>query len=84
MNSSVFAIYSVLHSNLEGLIELQYCQYTLYQYPEISDETPIGTIVMLPSIQYSILIQRALLNVNIVNIHLISTLEYLLKLQYEP
>jgi hypothetical protein len=84
MNRSNVAIYSVQHSNSEGLIERQYCQYPLYLYPEISVETPIWTVAMWPSIQYSILIQMALLNVNIVNILCFCTLTFPLKFEYEP
>jgi hypothetical protein len=40
--------------------------------------------VALPSKQYSILIQRALLKVNIVKIHCICTLTFPMKLQYDP
>jgi hypothetical protein len=68
MNRSNVALYSVQQSNSVGLIERQYCQYPLYKYTDISDETPIWTVVALPSLKYSILIQMALLNVNIVNI----------------
>jgi hypothetical protein len=82
MNSSIFYIYSVLHSNSVGLIER--CQYPLYLYPDISVGTPIWTVVSLPSLKYSILIQRALLNVNMVSILGFCTLTFPLKLQYEP
>jgi hypothetical protein len=68
MNRSNVAVYSVHHSNSEGLIEHYYCEYPLYLHPDISVETPIWTVVALLSNQYSILILRALLNVNIVNI----------------
>jgi hypothetical protein len=56
----------------------------MYLYPEISDETPICTVATWPSIEYSIQIQSVLLNVNIVNIHFISTLTFPLKLQSAP
>jgi hypothetical protein len=62
----------------------QNCQYPLYLNPDISVETPIRTVATWPSIQYINLIQRALLNVNIVNIHCICSLTLLLKLEYEP
>jgi hypothetical protein len=84
MNRSKVAIYLLQHSNLEGLIKPHYCQYPLYLYPLIFVETSIWSVVALPSKQYSILIQRALLNVNIVNIHSICTLKFSVKLQYEP
>jgi hypothetical protein len=84
MNCSNVAIYSVHHSNSEGLIARQYCKYRQYLYTEISVQPPIWTIVTWPSIQYSILIQRAFMNVNIVNIHGGCTLKFLLNLQYEP
>jgi hypothetical protein len=84
MNRSNVAIYSVWHSNSEGLIKHQFCQYPLYLYPDISVETRIRTAVAWPSKQYTILIQWAFLNVNIVNIHCICTLTFPLKLQFEP
>jgi hypothetical protein len=84
MKRSNVAIFSVQHSNSEGLIDRQYCEYPLYMYPDIPVETPIWTVVALPSKQYSILIQRALLSVNLVNILCICTLISPLKLEYEP
>jgi hypothetical protein len=84
MNCSNVAIYSVQHSYSEGLIERQFCQYPLSLYTEISVETLIWTVVALASIQYSILIQSDLLDVNIVNIHYICTLTFSLKLHYQP
>jgi hypothetical protein len=97
MNRSNVAIYSAQHSNSEGLIERQYplyltfklverqyCQHPLYLYPGISVETPKWTDVTLPSIHYSIRIQRAVLKVNIFNTHSSCTLTFTLKLQYEP
>jgi hypothetical protein len=84
MNRSKVAISSVQHSNSEGLIERQYCQHPLYLHPDISAESPIWTVVTWLSLQYSIRFQRALLYVNIVNIHCVWTLTFPLKFQYEP
>jgi hypothetical protein len=61
-----------------------YCIYgTLLQFIlEFSIESYED--VELKSIQYSILLQRALLNVNNVNFYCIYKLTFPLKLQYEP
>jgi hypothetical protein len=83
INRIDLAIYSVQPSNSEGLSERQYCQYPQYLYPDISVETPIWTVVAFPSKQYSIIIQKALLNLIIVNIHFICTLKFRVKLQYD-
>jgi hypothetical protein len=64
-------------------MERQYCQYPLYLNYDISVETLISSVVTWPRIQYSILIQRVFLNVNIVNIHYICILTIPLKLQYD-
>jgi hypothetical protein len=63
-----------------GLTDRQYCQYPLYLNPDISVETPVWTEATWTYIQYTILINRALLNDNIVNICCISTLTFPLKL----
>jgi hypothetical protein len=76
MNRSNVAISSVQHFISVGLIERQCCQYPLYLYTDISVETRLWTVVTWQSLQYSILFQRALLYVIIVNIHCICTLTF--------
>jgi hypothetical protein len=83
MNQSNLAVKTIQYSNFEGLIERQYLQYLLDMYPQISVETQIWTGATRPYMQNSFLIMRALLKVNIVNIHSICTLKFPLKLQYE-
>jgi hypothetical protein len=83
MNCNGIAVYSVLQSILECVIDPQYFQYPLYLYPQVSVETPLRTLVDVPYIQYSILISRALLNLNIVNMHNFCALKFLVMLQYE-
>jgi hypothetical protein len=83
MNRSNVAISSVQHYISVGLIDRQYWQYPLYLKPSISFENPIWTLATWAYIEYSILITRALLKVNIVNIHCIGTLTFPLKLRYE-
>jgi hypothetical protein len=75
MNRLGYAFYSVQYSTSEGLIECQYYQYPLYLYPDVSVETPMWTLVTWRPIMESILNQRALLNMNIVNIHYVCTQE---------
>jgi hypothetical protein len=83
MNCINVDIYTKQYSNFEGLIECKYSQYPLDLYPPITVETPRWTELTWPYIKKGILIVRALLNVNILNIHWICILNFPLNLEYE-
>jgi hypothetical protein len=52
MNRSVVVIDSLEHSNSEGLIERQNCQYPLYLYADIPDETLLFLFHFILSLQF--------------------------------